>query len=389
MTVSTNVDLEEIRRRIPLSSRVGKRLKLRKSSGGFIALCPFHHEKTPSFHVSDDLGTYKCYGCSAHGSVFDWEMFAEGVTFGEAARRLAEAASVSAAPLPAPTAGTARERTGSDVVDSLVVAAWMWRTASRASGTIVERYLASRGLKPEGAPAAIGALRFHPRGAVVPWRVGQPDGAAPICAPTMLGLVTDIEGAPLGVHATYLARDGSAKAVLPTTRDGRARQSRKMWGKIAGGAVWLGGRPTSTHIPLVVGEGIETAWSFAQRHGVPCRIAAALSLDNLQGGMIRTPQGAIPLWNIRSDPDRPGFVFDDPGEVLIAVDADMKPLLEQKVQRARGARWETGTISRMERAKHCATLATQMWRRAGATRVEAVRPPVGLDFNDMVKGETA
>lgn len=53
-----------------------------------MGLCPFHAEKTPSFHVDDARGTFKCFGCSAWGDVFDFVMLRDGVNFPEAVTRL-------------------------------------------------------------------------------------------------------------------------------------------------------------------------------------------------------------------------------------------------------------------------------------------------------------
>lgn len=383
MTQSTpRADLDAIRASISLSGLIGRTVKLRRAGRAWMALCPFHQEKSPSFNVDDGRGTYHCFGCAAHGSVFDWVMHVDQVDFAEAVRRLAEGEGIGTA-APAPVA-TERERARtSEVVDSMAVARWLWRSAQPASGSIVERYLASRGLRLDGLPDGIGALRFHPRAAVVPWRSDAAEGDAKLRAPAMLGLIVDAANAPIGVHATYLRPDGSAKATLPTTRDGHARPSRKMWGRLSGGAVWLSGSPIGDRtLPLISGEGIETVWSFVQRQGKPCRAAAALSLDNLQGFPVLTAQGAIPWFAPRPDPARPCFTIPDAGDVIVLVDADMKPI-KRKVQPARGARWTERALGAAERAQLCATLAVQGWRRAGARRVEAARPPVGMDFNDV------
>ncbi|MGT2515107.1 DUF7146 domain-containing protein [Sphingomonas panni] len=157
-------------------------------------------------------------------------------------------------------------------------------------------------------------------------------GDVRVRAPAMIAGMADSTGAIRGVHATYLRRDGSGKADLSPAR--------KMWGPLTGHAVWLAGAPSSerTH-PLVSGEGIETVWGFIQRWGRPCRAAASLSLDNLQGFPL-TPGGALPLWNPRIDPDRRCFTLSDPGDVVVLVDADMKPLRDRRVQLARGKRSE-------------------------------------------------
>lgn len=86
---------EEIRESADLVEVVGDYVRLKRSGSGFVGLCPFHDEKTPSFHVTPGLGIYKCFGCGASGDVFSFVMEMEGVGFGEALRSLAERYGVS------------------------------------------------------------------------------------------------------------------------------------------------------------------------------------------------------------------------------------------------------------------------------------------------------
>ena len=79
--------LDELRARAPLAEIVGRRLKLTRKGSESLGLCPFHKEKTPSFYVYDDH--YHCFGCQAHGSVIDFVMNTEGLSFPEAVERLA------------------------------------------------------------------------------------------------------------------------------------------------------------------------------------------------------------------------------------------------------------------------------------------------------------
>ncbi len=375
-------DLDAIRRRVTLSGMVGKRVKLRRAGNRWSGLCPFHQEKTASFSVDDAKGSYRCFGCGAHGSVFDWVMFVEGCDFAAAVTALVEDREL----IDVGQAPAARERRDeAPVVDSAEVGAWLWRTAGPARGSIVERYMGSRGLNVSAVPNGLKRLRFHPRAAVVPWRAGASEGDVGVRAPAMIAAMQDADGVVRGVHATYLARDGLGKAEL-RRRDGSLRPSRKMWGPLTGNAVWLTGDPPgdSARLPLVVGEGIETVWAFVQQLGRSCRAAAALSLDNLQGHPV-TRDGVLPLWRPRADFERACFTIPDAGDVLVLVDADMKPLRDRKVQRGRGQRWAIDTVTGAERAQLCAELASQQWRHAGARRVQAARPPAGMDFNDAVR----
>ena len=86
--------LEEIRARLPISQVVGRHVQWdRKRShpnrGDYWACCPFHHEKTPSFHVDDRKGYYYCFGCHAKGDHFRFLVEKEGLSFAEAVAQLA------------------------------------------------------------------------------------------------------------------------------------------------------------------------------------------------------------------------------------------------------------------------------------------------------------
>lgn len=81
---------EEIRAAADIVEVVGDYVKLKKSGSGFIGLCPFHQEKTPSFHVTPRLGIYKCFGCGESGDVFRFVMQMEGISFPESLKTLAE-----------------------------------------------------------------------------------------------------------------------------------------------------------------------------------------------------------------------------------------------------------------------------------------------------------
>jgi len=80
-----------IRERTDILAVIGEHVpSLKRRGRSFVGLCPFHKEKTGSFHVNPDRGFYHCFGCKESGSAIDFVMRMEGATFPEAVRSLAE-----------------------------------------------------------------------------------------------------------------------------------------------------------------------------------------------------------------------------------------------------------------------------------------------------------
>src|SRR5579875_3411287 len=81
--------LDELRHRISLAEIVGRRVKLMRRGREYTGLCPFHKEKTPSFHVVEEKGFYHCFGCGAHGDAIGFAMQMQNLGFREAVEELA------------------------------------------------------------------------------------------------------------------------------------------------------------------------------------------------------------------------------------------------------------------------------------------------------------
>ncbi|TNE48992.1 MAG: DNA primase [Deltaproteobacteria bacterium] len=82
--------IQQIRERSDIVQVIGRHVKLQRSGSSFKACCPFHQEKTPSFHVHPDKQFYYCFGCGAKGDAFSFLMQYEGKTFPEAVEVLAD-----------------------------------------------------------------------------------------------------------------------------------------------------------------------------------------------------------------------------------------------------------------------------------------------------------
>ncbi len=87
--------VDDVKQKIDIVDVIGQYVTLKKAGRNFKALCPFHNEKTPSFVVFPDQGTWHCFGaCNTGGDVFAFLMRRENLDFGEALRRLAQRAGV-------------------------------------------------------------------------------------------------------------------------------------------------------------------------------------------------------------------------------------------------------------------------------------------------------
>ncbi len=87
--------IEQIRAACDIADVLGSYLQLKRAGNSFKALCPFHKEKTPSFHVNPQRQIFHCFGCGAGGDVFKFVMQHENVDFSTAAKLLAQRASIS------------------------------------------------------------------------------------------------------------------------------------------------------------------------------------------------------------------------------------------------------------------------------------------------------
>jgi DNA primase len=142
--------LEQIRAASDIVDIVGSHVRLKRAGANFVALCPFHNEKTPSFNVNPAKQIFHCFGCHKGGDVFAFVKEFESITFPEAVRRLAERARI-----PIETdqqAGGADTRQLKDrlfQIHEQITQRWQTSLATGDDGGIARDYLARRGVSAD------------------------------------------------------------------------------------------------------------------------------------------------------------------------------------------------------------------------------------------------
>ncbi len=139
--------LDELKDRLPVSEVVGRRVQLKKAGREWKGLSPFNKEKTASFFVNDQKQAWFDFSSQKNGSIFDFIMLTEGVTFPEAVERLA---SMAGMPLPKVSeeaeAQESKRKTLHDVME--LAAKFFEATLAARAGAKARGYLADRGLDP-------------------------------------------------------------------------------------------------------------------------------------------------------------------------------------------------------------------------------------------------
>ena len=281
---------------------IAKALGGRRAGNGWSARCLAHDDHTPSLSLRDTHDgkvLVRCHaGCDQDEVIA--HLKARGLWTQSGPRLFRYTVS---RPVTKPTEP---DRDDSKRTEAALL---IWQTAKPACGTLIETYLGSRGLRLPTTPT----LRCH-------FYLKHPSGDS---WPAMIALVTrGSDNAPLGIHRTFLARNGAGKAPVDPQK--------MMLGPCRGGAVRLAEHGNV----LMIGEGIETCLAAMQETGHPAW--AALSTSGLR--TLNLPNEVRDVIVLADG--------DDPGESA---------------------------------ARDCAL----RWKRDGR-RVRIARPPRGMDFNDML-----
>jgi DNA primase len=230
--------IQQIRDRIDVVELVGRSVALKRAGRSYKGLCPFHNEKTPSFNVNPDRGTFYCFGCHAGGDVFHFVQKTEGLDFLESVRSLARDCGIAI-----PESGGGSSGLSERIYEANALLQERYRAELARPDCPGAAYLRARGLGPEDwerfeigfAPDrwdfAVGALR----GARIPVEIGETAG---LLSPRSSGghydrlrgrvifPIRDARGRVLGFGGRALAKDQEPKYLnTPETPVFRKREA--------------------------------------------------------------------------------------------------------------------------------------------------------------------
>jgi DNA primase len=228
-----DTSVEAVKAAADIVALVEARTRLRKVGGRYTGLCPFHQEKTPSFSVSPDRGTYHCFGCGAGGDSITFVQETEGVDFVGAIEWLADRFHIPLEYEESSPQADARRRRRDRLVALLEQAAVFYERVlwESAEGAPAREYLASRGLGE--AVAREFRLGLSPRRATLATKAREKGFSAEELAGT--GLVTprggdafqgrlmfplaDARGRVLGFQARKLREDDPLRGKYVNSRE--------------------------------------------------------------------------------------------------------------------------------------------------------------------------
>lgn len=151
--------INELLNRVDIVDIIDKRVPLKKTGANFVACCPFHQEKTPSFSVSPSKQFYHCFGCGAHGSAISFLIDYDGLNFIDAIHALAKVAGLK---VPNQVQEKPEKKKEHIILEDSLILAKKYYQASLKSSPKAIKYLKSRGLTGEIARQF--SIGFAPEG---------------------------------------------------------------------------------------------------------------------------------------------------------------------------------------------------------------------------------
>ena len=367
--------LDEVKQRVDIVQVVSKYADLDTSSRTPKALCPFHSERTPSFVVYPESGTWRCFGsCATGGDAITFVMKKENIPFQEALKRLADDLGIQ----------TKDEHAGpkrniSDLYEANEVAARYFKARLRSpDGEAARKYIEGRGFSMEAAdrrgiglaPSGLESLGGHlksrgvaPRAAVGAGLVTRSqDGAWRDMFRNRLTIeIRDAQGRLCGFGARSL--DGSEPKYLNTAKSDTFDK-----GRILYGLNWAADTVRTTGEAVVV-EGYMDALA-AHEHGITNVVACmgtAVTPDQLELVARLVARTVAPL----SGPAAGAAPRTQTGTVVLCLDSDAAG--EEATLRELASSWQFFSAQ----------------TRRGNVAVKVARPEGGKDPDEMIRADQA
>jgi DNA primase len=141
--------VRKIKDSLDIVDLIGSYIELKQRGANYLALCPFHAEKTPSFSVNRQGQFFHCFGCKKSGDVFDFVMAMEGISFGEALKQLGERCGIQVLRVPQGKHG--KKSTDKRVLFKILESATLWFQSclKHACGSTARQYLSRRQIDDE------------------------------------------------------------------------------------------------------------------------------------------------------------------------------------------------------------------------------------------------
>jgi DNA primase len=150
--------IQDLLNRLDIVDVIERYVPLKKAGANFVACCPFHNEKSPSFTVSQSKQFYHCFGCGAHGTAIGFVMEHTGMGFVEAVEDLARSIGVT---VPQEASNVPQHKVAPDLYDLMQTATRYYREQLKQSPRAID-YLKGRGLS--GEVAARFGIGYSPDG---------------------------------------------------------------------------------------------------------------------------------------------------------------------------------------------------------------------------------
>src|SRR3989338_6529011 len=182
LQVLMDTEVQQIKDRINIVEVIGQYVQLKRAGRNYSGKCPFHKERTPSFMVSPERGTYICFGCGEKGDVFSFIQKMDGIDFPTALKQMADKAGITLVPRthnPQAQEEREHEKEKEEKLKEICEAAAAFYEAELAKRADVLEYRGTRGVSQESiktwrlgyAPAAWEPLTKH----LVGLGFGHPD----------------------------------------------------------------------------------------------------------------------------------------------------------------------------------------------------------------------